>query len=68
MELSIIQKKIFEIRGQRVILDLHLAEMYGVETRVLKQSVKRNYKRFPSDFMFPLTELEDAALVSAIRN
>ena len=64
MELSIIQKKIFVIRGQRVMLDIHLAEMYGVETRALKQSVKRNLKRFPHDFMFVLTEQEVNDLVS----
>lgn len=55
MELQIIQKKIAEIRGQRVMFDFHLAELYGVETRVLNQAVKRNIKRFPLDFMFQLT-------------
>lgn len=58
MELQIIQSKIFEIRGKRVMLDFHLAEMYEVETRTLKQAVKRNLKRFPDDFMFSLTENE----------
>jgi len=47
MELQIIQKKIVEIRGQRVMLDFHSAELYAVETRVLVQAVKRNIKRFP---------------------
>ncbi|MGV8138778.1 MAG: ORF6N domain-containing protein [Mangrovibacterium sp.] len=55
MELSIIQSKIYEIRGVRVMLDLDLAEMYAVETKVLNQAVKRNIKRFPEDFMFRLT-------------
>lgn len=47
-------KKIIRLRDERVILDLHLAEMYGVETRALKQAVKRNIDRFPDDFMFEL--------------
>lgn len=58
MELQIIQNKIFEIRGQRVMLDFDLAELYEVETRALKQAVKRNINRFPSDFMFELTKSE----------
>ena len=58
MELQIIQKRIFEIRGQRVMLDSHLAELYEVETRVLNQAVKRNSTRFPDDFMFQLTDSE----------
>lgn len=64
MELQIIQNKIYEIRGHRVMLDFELAEMYNVETRVLNQSVKRNIKRFPSDFMFQLTKLEFENLIS----
>ena len=56
MELQIIQNRIYEIRGCKVILDFHLAEMYQVETRVLNQAVKRNIKRFPEDFMFQLTK------------
>ncbi len=55
---SYIQEKIYEIRGQKVMLDFHLAEMYSIETRVLNQSVKRNIDRFPVDFMFQLTENE----------
>jgi len=55
MELQIIQHKIYEIRGQRVMLDFDLAELYEVETRVLNQAVKRNISRFPTDFMFQLT-------------
>jgi hypothetical protein len=58
MELQIIQNKIYDIRGQRVMLDFDLAELYEVETRVLNQAVKRNNKRFPSDFMFQLTNKE----------
>jgi hypothetical protein len=58
MELSIIQNLIYEIRGQKVMLDRDLAKMYGVETRILIQSVKRNKDRFPDDFMFQLTKNE----------
>ena len=57
-EIELIQNKIYEIRGQRVMLDFDLAEMYAVETRVLNQAVKRNIERFPSDFMFQLTNGE----------
>jgi hypothetical protein len=56
MELEIIRQKIYEIRGQKVMLDFDLAELYGVETRTLNQAVKRNIERFPEDFMFQLTE------------
>ena len=52
MELQIIQSKIFEIRGYRVMLDFDLAELYQVETKYLKRAVKRNIERFPHDFMF----------------
>lgn len=58
MELSVIQSKIYEIRGIKVMLDRDLAEMYQVETRVLNQAVKRNIERFPEDFMFQLTDKE----------
>ena len=54
-DLLLIQQKIFEIRGQKVILDRDLAALYQVETRVLNQAVKRNIDRFPEDFMFQLT-------------
>ena len=64
MELQIIQNKIYEIRGLRVMLDFDLAEMYDVETRTLNQAVKRNIKRFPFDFMFQLTNLEFENLIS----
>lgn len=53
-----IQRKIYEIRGQKVILDRDLAALYQVETRVLNQAVKRNIDRFPEDFMFQLTKAE----------
>jgi hypothetical protein len=53
-----IVSKIIVLRGERVILDRDLAEMYGVETRVLKQAVRRNIDRFPADFMFELTKAE----------
>ncbi len=64
MELQIIQNKIYEIRGQRVMLDSDLSEMYNVETRTLNQAVKRNIQRFPSDFMFQLTNKELENLIS----
>jgi phage regulator Rha-like protein len=64
MELQLIQNKIYEIRGQRVMLDFDLAEMYEVETRALKQAIKRNIDRFPNDFMFELNEKEIENLVS----
>lgn len=64
MDLQIIQNKIFEVRGCRVMLDYHLAELYQVETRALKQAVKRNIGRFPGDFMFVLTQEEANLLLS----
>lgn len=64
MDLQIIQNNIFEVRGCRVMLDYHLAELYQVETRALKQAVKRNIERFPSDFMFVLTQEEANFLLS----
>lgn len=64
MDLQIIQNKIFEVRGCRVMLDYHLAELYQVETRALKQAVKRNIERFPGDFMFVLTQEEADLLLS----
>lgn len=64
MELQLIQNKIHEIRGQRVMMDFDLAEMYGVDTRSLKQAVKRNLVRFPPDFMFELSKKEWDSLIS----
>ena len=55
MELQPIQSKIYEIRGQRVMLDFDLAELYQVETRVLRQAVRRNIEKFPEDFMLRLS-------------
>ncbi|CVI68191.1 ORF6N domain-containing protein [Alistipes sp. CHKCI003] len=66
MELQPIQSKIYEIRGQRVMLDRELAELYQVTTSALNQAVKRNAKRFPPDFMFQLTHQEFANLKSQI--
>ncbi|NVO00642.1 MAG: ORF6N domain-containing protein [Geobacteraceae bacterium] len=59
-----IEKQIFTVCGVQVMLDRHLAELYEVETRALKQAVKRNIARFPADFMFELTESEVESLVS----
>ena len=56
--LALVKSKIYTIRGQKVMLDFDLAQMYEVETRVLNQSVKRNIERFPDDFMFQLTKGE----------
>ena len=58
MEIKVIQKKIFEIRGHKVMLDSDLAAMYEVETKVFNQSIKRNIDRFPEEFMFQLTVKE----------
>ena len=58
MELTTIKNSIHEIRGKRVILDFQLAQMYQTETKRLKESVRRNSRRFPSDFMFELTTEE----------
>ena len=59
-----IETRILTIRGQRVMLDADLAELYGVETKVLNQAVKRNAQRFPDDFMFQLTDSEKAEVVT----
>ena len=58
-----IEQKILLLRGEKVMLDRDLAELYGVETKVLNQAVKRNLERFPADFMFQLSKVE-AGLVS----
>lgn len=69
MELTTIQSKIYEIRGQRVMLDFDLAELYQVETRVLKQAVRRNIERFEGDdFMFDLSEDEYNVLKDRLRS
>lgn len=59
-----IVSKIIHLRGERVLLDRDLAKMYGVDTRVLKQAVRRNINRFPDDFMFELTKKEQDSLRS----
>ena len=64
MELELIKRNILEIRGKKVMLDVDLATIYEVETRVLKQAVRRNLDRFPEDFMFELTIEEMNNLVS----
>lgn len=61
-----IESLIYEIRGQKVMLDFNLAELYQVETRTLNQAVKRNIERFPEDFMFQLSELEWSLMSSQI--
>ena len=61
---AIIERKIYLIRGEKVMLSMHLAELYGVETRTLNQAVKRNIHRFPEDFMFQINESETDQLVS----
>jgi len=64
MKLEIIEQQIIALRGQKVMLDFHLAELYEIETKVLKQAVKRNIHRFPSDFMFELSKEEFETLRS----
>jgi hypothetical protein len=66
LELVVIQKKIYELRGHKVMLDFDLAELYGVETRRLNEAVRRNSKRFPEDFMFELNYKEFTSLMSHI--
>ena len=66
MQLQLIQSKIYELRGHRVLLDYDLAELYETETKVLNQAVKRNIERFPADFMFEITREEYNFLRSQI--
>ncbi|TAH39073.1 MAG: ORF6N domain-containing protein [Bacteroidetes bacterium] len=61
---ELIQEKIIEVRGQKVMLDFDLAELYDTETKVLKQAVRRNLERFPADFMFELKKEEYDSLRS----
>jgi hypothetical protein len=56
--IEVIEGKILSLRGRKVMLDRDLAELYGVETRILNQAVRRNMDRFPNDFMFSLTREE----------
>jgi len=65
---AFIQRKIYEIRGKRVMLDFELANIYEEETRVLKQAVRRNIERFPADFMFQLTREEWSELITNCDN
>lgn len=64
MELQLIQQKIYDIRGFRVMLDFDLASLYDVETRTLKQAVRRNISRFPIDFMFQVKKDEWTELIT----
>jgi hypothetical protein len=66
MELLVVERKIYEIRSEKVMLDFDLAAMYGVETKRLKEAVRRNMSRFPYDFMFELTWEEVISLRSQI--
>jgi hypothetical protein len=61
---EVIERRILLIRGHKVMLDAHLADLYGVETKVLKRAVRRNRERFPGDFMFQLTKEEEDILRS----
>ena len=65
-DIEVIKHRIYEVRGLRVMLDRDLAELYGVETKVLNQAVKRNIERFPEDFMFKLNKSEWVFLRSQI--
>ena len=67
-DLVIVQNLIYEIRGQKVMLDFDLAKLYGIETRELKQAVRRNIKRFPADFMLELDIEEYNAMISRSRS
>ena len=64
--LDLVERKIYIVRDQKVMLDSDLASLYGVETKVLNQAVKRNFSRFPEDFMFQLTVEEFSSLRSQI--
>ena len=67
-ELILVQNLIYEVRGKRVMLDFDLARLYGVETKALKQAVRRNPDRFPEDFMFTLSQEEYNSLKINIRS
>jgi hypothetical protein len=66
MNLQRIESKIYEVRGQKIMLDFDLSELYGTQTKILKQAVRRNIKRFPKDFMFEVTKDEYNVLRSQI--
>ena len=63
---QLIERRIFLVRGHKVMLDSELAELYEVETRILNRAVRRNLDRFPDDFMFELTAEETRNLMSQI--
>ena len=67
-DITVIQNKIYEIRGLRVMLDFDLAPLYQVQTKVLKQAVRRNIERFPADFMFEITIDEYNSLKDSLRS
>ena len=67
-DLIIVQNLIYEIRGQKVMLDADLARLYGIETRELKQAVRRNIKRFPADFLIELDIEEYNAMIACSRS
>ncbi len=64
VQITKIENHIFELRGEKVMIDRHLAELYGVETRVLNQAVKRNISRFPAEFMFRVSKAEKDELIT----
>lgn len=66
MEVMVIQNKVYTLRGSNIMLDFDLAELYEIETKALKQAVRRNIERFPEDFMFELTREEYTFLRSQI--
>ena len=66
MKAQVIHDRIYDVRGEKVMLDFDLAALYEVETKVFKQAVKRNIQNFPKDFMFILTQKEFADLRSQI--
>lgn len=68
MQITVIQQKIYEIRGHKVMLDFDLAVLYGTETRTLKQSVRRNMDHFPKDFMFQLNKKEWKEVITICDN
>ena len=68
MNINILQTKIHEVRGEKVILDFDLSILYEVENRILKQSVRRNIIRFPEDFMFQLSKNEWTEVITSCDN
>lgn len=66
--IEVIQQRIFEFRGEKIMVDRHLAELYEVETRTLNQTVKRNIERFPVEFMFQLTMDERTEVITICDN